>query len=220
MQEIKHIIFDFDGTLADTWPVMYQACAGVFQRHDNRKVSIEDIYGMAGPTELQIIDRHLANREQVETAISEFLADYEQHHEELVERNAAIAELLRTLKLEGFGLALFTGKSRKTLHISLDKLGWEIDFDKIVTGDDVEKRKPSAEGIEQILSTLGWSREHTIFVGDSNDDMQAGQEAGVSTFAAQWMSVVQDKHYRIQPERIFDSVEKFGQFVVDRLAKS
>ncbi|OBZ12574.1 HAD family hydrolase [Bacillus sp. FJAT-26390] len=217
MQEIKSIIFDFDGTLADTWPVMYQACAGVFQRHDNREVSIEDIYAMAGPTELQIIERHLANREQVETAINEFLADYEQHHEELVERNVAIAQMLSTLRQAGFGVALFTGKSRRTLDISLDKLGWDVGFDKIVTGDDVQKRKPSAEGIHQILSALGWAREQTIFVGDSNDDMQAGEEAGVRTFAAQWMAVVQDKHYRIQPERIFDSAEEFQQFVMERL---
>ncbi len=218
MREIKHIIFDFDGTLADTWPVMFMACAGVFERHDNRKITIEDIYKVAGPTELQIIEMHLSNRDRVDVAVSEFLADYEQHHEELVERNVEIAELLRDLRQAGLGIALFTGKSRRTLDISLDKLGWEITFDQIVTGDDVAKRKPSAEGIEQILSGLGWSREHTVFVGDSNDDMLAGQEAGMRTFAAQWMSIVQDKHYRIEPERVFDRVEAFKQFVLEQLA--
>ncbi|OMF29401.1 hypothetical protein BK133_17860 [Paenibacillus sp. FSL H8-0548] len=219
MREIKHIIFDFDGTLADTWPVMYLACAAVFQKHDNRKVSIEDLYAMAGPTEPQIIEQHLVNRESVEIAVNEFLFDYEQHHEELVERNAAIADLLGSLRQAGVGMALFTGKSRRTLDISLNKLGWEISFDKIVTGDDVKKRKPSAEGIDQILNELGWPREHTIYVGDSNDDMQAGDEAGLRTFAAQWMAVVQDKHYQIEPEQMFSDVDEFKKFVWGQLAE-
>ncbi|CAM4212907.1 HAD superfamily hydrolase (TIGR01549 family) [Paenibacillus endophyticus] len=216
MGTIKHIIFDFDGTLADTWPVMYMAVAGVFRRHDRREISIEDIYAVAGPTELQIIETHLRNREQVKAAVSEFLTDYEQHHDELVERSSAIAELLRTLREAGFGLALFTGKSRRTLDISLEKLRWETEFDHIITGDDVEKRKPSAEGIHRILDKLGWSREHTIFVGDSNDDMLAGQEAGMRTFAAQWMSIVQDKHYLVEPERIFSDIGAFQAFVLSQ----
>ncbi|WP_138752286.1 HAD family hydrolase [Paenibacillus sinopodophylli] len=216
MSTVKHIIFDFDGTLADTWPVMYMAVAGVFRRHDSREITIEDIYAVAGPTELQIIERHLQNRDQVEQAINEFLSDYEQHHDELVERSESIVELLAALRKAGFGLALFTGKSRRTLDISLEKLGWETKFDHIITGDDVEKRKPSAEGIHRILDKLGWSREHTIFVGDSNDDMQAGQEAEVRTFAAQWMSIVQDKHYRTQPERIFSDVDDFRAFVLSQ----
>lgn len=220
MNEIKHIIFDFDGTLADTWPAMFQACAAVFLKHDNRKVSMEDLYAMAGPTEPQIIEQHLVNRDCVEIAVNEFLLDYEQHHEELVERNTAIVELLCSLQQAGIGMALFTGKSRRTLDISLDKLGWEISFDKIVTGDDVKKRKPSAEGIYQILNELGWSREHTIYVGDSNDDMQAGQESGLRTFAAQWMSVVQDKHYHIEPEQIFIDVNDFKKLVWGQLAGS
>jgi len=220
LKPIKHIIFDFDGTLADTWPVMYQVIAGVFQRYDGRQVLIEDMYALAGPTELQIIEQHLSNREQVEAAITEYVAEYEERHEELVERNTAIADLLVFLQQLGIGIAMFTGKSRRTLDISLDKLKWEVRFDMIVTGDDVEKRKPSAEGIHQILSELGWAKDETIFVGDSNDDMLAGHEAGVRTFAAQWMAVVQDKHYRIEPERIFDEVEAFKKFVCGPLAQA
>lgn len=83
----------------------------------------------------------------------------------------------------------------------------------------MKKRKPSAEGIDQILNELGWPREHTIYVGDSNDDMQAGDEAGLRTFAAQWMAVVQDKHYQIEPEQMFSDVDEFKKFVWGQLAE-
>lgn len=213
MKEIHNIIFDFDGTLANTWPLMFDACKRVFNRHDRRDLTIEDLYLMAGPTEIAIIEKHLANRESVEAAVQGFLADYEQYHEELVEKDESILKLLRDLSHADIGLALCTGKSRRTLEISLEKLEWDVAFDRLVTGDDVDKPKPSPEGIVQIVNELKWNPENTIFVGDSNDDMQAGNAAGIRTFAARWMNFVQDKEYRIQPELAFASIEAFRTYI-------
>lgn len=213
MGNIKHIIFDFDGTLANTWPVMFHACVSVFEKYDNRTLVIEDLYEMTGPTELRIIHQYLGDRDKVDAAVEDFVAHYEEQHEELVERDEAITDLLADLQQSGVGLALFTGKSRRTLDISLAKLGWNIPFSHIVTGDDVENSKPSPEGIHRIMDKLGWSREHTVFVGDSNDDMQAGRDAGVRTFAARWMSMVQDKDYRVPPERAFENLEDFRSYL-------
>jgi HAD superfamily hydrolase (TIGR01549 family) len=217
MSGIKHIIFDFDGTLANTWPVIIHGCVNVFQKHDNRELTVADIHAMAGPTELKIIEKYLINQAMAATAVEEFVTDYENHHEAMVERDEAILNLLRNLQQSGVGLALFTGKSRRTLEISLSKLGWDIVFDKIVSGDDVQNSKPSPEGIFHILEALNWDRKDTVFVGDSNDDMQAGREAEVRTFAAQWMSMAQDSHYRIQPERTFDNLPDFYTFIKEHI---
>jgi len=217
MGKIKHIIFDFDGTLANTWPVIFHCCVHVFQKHDNRELTLTDIHAMTGPTELKIIEMHLANQAMAAAAVEDFVADYENQHEALVERDEAILNLLRHLRQSGVGLALFTGKSRRTLEISLRKLGWDIVFDKIVSGDDVRHSKPSPEGILQILEAMSWDRKDTIFVGDSNDDMQAGRDAQVRTFAAQWMPMTQDSHYRIQPERIFDHLPDFYAFIEEHI---
>jgi len=217
MDAIRNLIFDFDGTLADTLPVMGHAFANAFRKYDNRELNFGDFNRMSGPTEFGIIRLHLKNKELAETAIEEFVADYERHHESLVRKNDEIAALLRDLKQAGAGLALFTGKARRTLDISLAKLGLELPFDKIVTGDDVTRSKPAPEGILRILDALGWSREDTVYIGDSNDDMRAGHDAGVRTFAAQWMPNVQARQYAPAPERVFASIGEFRAYLAGRV---
>ncbi|MBN2980214.1 MULTISPECIES: HAD family hydrolase [Cohnella] len=217
MGSIKHLIFDFDGTLADTLPVMIRALGNAFRKHDGRELDFGDFNRMSGPSELGIIRLHLQRQEFADAAIEEFVAEYELYHEEMVEKNEEIASLLRDLHDAGAGLALFTGKSRRTLDISLAKLGLALPFDRIVTGDDVAKSKPSPEGILQILDALGWNREDTVFVGDSNDDMRAGRDAGVRTFAAQWMPTVQAKEYPIPPERVFASLGEFRSYLAEHV---
>jgi HAD superfamily hydrolase (TIGR01509 family) len=170
-----------------------------------------------GPTELVAIERNLTNREHIAAATEAFLAEYEAAHEAMVERNEDIVEILRELRASGKGLALFTGKSRKTLDISLTKLNWQVPFDYIVTGDDIIQPKPSPEGIEQILGAMKWHREETVFVGDSLDDQLAGRDAGILTIAAGWMNMKQDSHEHIPSERVFEQLSSFRAYLAERL---
>ena len=45
------IIFDFDGTLANTLPLIYDSFQKLFQKYDNRLITPEEIRSMFGPTE-------------------------------------------------------------------------------------------------------------------------------------------------------------------------
>lgn len=170
-----------------------------------------------GPSEIEIIRRTLINQAASEEAIEFFLADYEKNHEAMVEHNQEIADLLHDLQDAGIGLALFTGKSRRTLDISLAKLDWNVSFDKIVTGDDVIRSKPSPEGIEQILDSLKWNREETDYVRDSSNDMLAGRDAGIRTLAAQWMTIVQDQEYKATLNQQFHTLDSFRSYLANRI---
>lgn len=219
MNPIKHIIFDFDGTLANTLPVLLHASQQIFSKYDGRDITPDDFRRMLGPTEPVIIARNLRNRAQADEAVEAFIKAYEEAHERMAPPLPEIVQLLKEMKAAGLGLALFTGKSRQTLTISLAKLNWPISFDYIVTGDDVREPKPSPEGLEQILKAMNWTREETIFVGDSNDDQLAGESAGIRTLAAGWMPMKQDSQAHIPPERIFTDLERFKAYVRQHLAQ-
>jgi haloacid dehalogenase superfamily, subfamily IA, variant 1 with third motif having Dx(3-4)D or Dx(3-4)E len=215
---IRNIVFDFDGTLANTLPIIVNALQRVFKEHDGFDLGYDDFIRLAGPSELGIIELNLKNRERLEAATEQFLSHYNEKHHEFVEPVEEIALLLKDLAEAGVRMALFTGKARRTLDISLAKLRMNLAFDQIVTGDDVKESKPSPEGLHAILGSLGWNREDTIFIGDSNDDMEAGAAAGVRTYAAQWMPAVQSKEYATPPLLTFYSVEEFRAFLAGEVA--
>jgi pyrophosphatase PpaX len=70
--KIKAIIFDFDGTLADTLPVCFSAFQAVFRKFDNRELTPEEIKAMFGPSETGIIRRNLINTDH-ENAIELYM---------------------------------------------------------------------------------------------------------------------------------------------------
>ncbi|MBL2346880.1 HAD family hydrolase, partial [Klebsiella pneumoniae] len=56
---LRTIIFDFDGTLADTLPLCYYSFQNVFWQFDNKKITEAEILSMFGPSEVGIIHENL-----------------------------------------------------------------------------------------------------------------------------------------------------------------
>lgn len=94
---MKAIIFDFDGTIANTLPICYYSFQSVFKEFDNRDLSNEDIKAMFGPSETGIIRENLIhlNKEQ---AIEMYYEKYLENHLQLVKPNLEMDELLKYIK--------------------------------------------------------------------------------------------------------------------------
>ncbi|WP_219838248.1 HAD family hydrolase [Paenibacillus sp. R14(2021)] len=205
---IKAVVFDFDGTLADTLPVCFYAFRRLFSEIDRRELTDDEIVGMFGPSETGIIQENLANQAAAEAAIAQFYQHYDAMHDELVTPNPDIQRLLMRLRGEGIGLGVVTGKARRSLDISMRKLGMDNVFDIIVTGDDVELPKPHPEGIFKALAALGSQPDEALFIGDSHADIKAGKAAGVLTIGVHWLPTVQSQAFEPQPDYLFRSTRE------------
>ncbi|MEN0642500.1 HAD family hydrolase [Alkalicoccobacillus gibsonii] len=183
---MKTILFDFDGTLANTLPVCFKAFQDVFHSFDEVELTDEDIVKMFGPSETGII-RNQLNHTDVEAAIECYYASYSEHHTKLVEKDEDIRVLLNKLKSSGYRLGIITGKAQRSLDISLQALELHSYFDVLISGDDVNKPKPDSEGIELALQTLGAHKGDAIYLGDSDADLLAGQRAHVQTGEVHWL---------------------------------
>jgi pyrophosphatase PpaX len=214
--DIKAVLFDFDGTLADTLPVCFYAFRRVFKEFDNREVSDNEIISMFGPSETGIIHENLSKKASVEGAINKYYTYYDELHNKLVENRDDILDLLRRIKSMGIKLGIVTGKARKSLEISMDKLGMNNLFDVIITGDDVERPKPNPEGVLSAISTLGLPKYQTIFVGDSNADIRAGKDAGILTIGVHWLPTVQSLNFEIIPDYMFKTTSELGAFLENK----
>lgn len=205
---MKAVLFDFDGTLADTLPVCFLAFEAVFREFDDREVTSGEIKAMFGPSETGIIRENLKNNNH-EKAIELYYEIYRDQHDNMVKKNEAIHTLLRQLKTSGYKLGIVTGKARRSLDLSLDSLELNNIFDVIVTGDDVELPKPDPEGINKALEELGLSNKEAIFLGDSDADILAGKQASVYTIGVHWLPNFQTIEFSIQPDEVFSDISEF-----------
>ncbi|MEH7238014.1 HAD family hydrolase [Bacillus sp. JJ1562] len=205
---MKAIIFDFDGTLADTLPVCFYAFQAVFKEFDNTEVTPDEIKAMFGPSETGIIRENL-NDSNHDKAIELYYEKYSEKHQDLVLENKEINDLLLLLKREGYKLGIVTGKASRSLLISLDCLNMNDIFDVIITGDDVTIPKPHPEGINKALAQLNIKNTDAIFLGDSDADILAGKQANVHTIGVQWLPNYQTLEFSVQPDQKLSKVNEF-----------
>lgn len=149
-QNIRAAIFDFDGTLADTLLLCYHSFRIAFKAFDGKDFKDEEIRSMFGPSE---------------PAIDLYFKTYTENHDDFVIRNNKMHTMITGLKDKGIQLGIVTGKSKKSLEISLEHLGMEDLFECKICGDDVDRPKPNSEGIFTVLSELNLEKDEVVFLG-------------------------------------------------------
>jgi pyrophosphatase PpaX len=112
-----------------------------------------------------------------------------QYELENIEETDPILETIFFIKQkELFGIskdvkfAIFSLNTRKTILKSLDIAGIRNQIDLIIGREDVRKWKPEPEGLLVIQDYFKVPKEEVIFLGDSDTDIQAGQNAGIDAF--------------------------------------
>ncbi|WP_255731240.1 HAD family hydrolase [Solibacillus palustris] len=205
---MKAVVFDFDGTLANTLPICFYAFQTVFKEFDKRDLTTIEIKEMFGPSETGIIRNNLLNPNK-EDAIEYFYKKYSELHKSLVVDNPEILELLKSLKEAEIKIGIFTGKAKRSLDISIKALDMEGLFDVIITGDDVVIPKPDPEGLLKALHLLKVENSEAIYIGDSDADIVAGIQANVYTIGVQWLPEYQTSEFSVQPDSILKSVKEF-----------
>ncbi|CAM3867833.1 HAD family hydrolase [Alkalicoccus chagannorensis] len=206
---MKAVLFDFDGTLADTLPLCYKAFQHVFETFDQRSLSEADIRGMFGPSETGIIRDNLENS-RVEEAIEAYYDVYEREHAAFVQQEPALTELVQVMKEQGWLLGIVTGKAQRSLDLSLDALGLREYIDVEVSGDDVATPKPHPEGLELALNQLGVAAHEAVYVGDSDADFEAGARAGMKTIGVRWLPGYEPAAWTQTPDFTCDSTKSWA----------
>lgn len=186
-------LFDLDGTIADTLPLIYLAFNEALHPVLGRELSPREIRAAFGPPDHAII-RSMVPAERAPEAIERYLAAYSREHDALVTEHDEMSEILRACKAAGMRTGVVTGKSRETAIVTLESLGLMDAIDVLYAGDDVERQKPDPEALVKALLDLGHGRDEAgVFIGDSAADVIAGRGAGLTTVAVTWGSPDHDE---------------------------
>ena len=92
-------------------------------------------------------------------------------------------EIAKSVKRRGLKLGIFSGNNIASIKYLLETTGVGANlFDPIFGRDNVKTWKPSPEGIIETLEMWGLKKNEIVYVGDSDLDKEAGEQAGVETF--------------------------------------
>lgn len=215
MQKIKGVIFDLDGTLANTLPLCIRAFRESVQPLINRTITDEEIIATFGPSEEGTI-RALAP-DHYEKGISDYLHFYKTLHGTCPRPFAGIKDLLKVLQEKDVRIGMVTGKGKHSTAISLEQFGILPFFELIETGAAHGPRKP--EGIRAILQQwTGIEKEEVVYVGDAPSDIEACRKVGIPVVAAAWAETAEPaKLEELHPDKLFYRVEDFAGWIEGRL---
>jgi pyrophosphatase PpaX len=211
MPKLHHLscmIFDVDGTLAQTNPLIFATFNHVTETHLGRTFTPREIVALFGPPEEGAVEK-LFGSAMVPRIMDEMCAYYRAHHSRLASAPAGLKPVLELLRRHRVRLAVFTGKGRRTASITLDELGMTAFFEHVVTGNDVRAFKPDPEGILQVLELFDVPANETVMVGDSMADLSAARDAGVTFAAVLWDAYDRHRVLEAGPDLVFHTTNEF-----------
>lgn len=178
---LKLLIFDLDGTLADTGQDITDALNYALKPYGAKNYSVEETKMLVGSGISALLASLLpsdrtspADRKEVE---ARFLNFYSKH---LLDNTVAYPHVNETLeKLNGYRKAVLSNKRTEYSKDILQQLGIAGHFDIIWGSDSVREKKPSPVPILDLLNKLQIPKEKAAIIGDSNYDVEAGRAAGV-----------------------------------------
>jgi HAD superfamily hydrolase (TIGR01549 family) len=208
VSRFQTVVFDFDGTIASTLPLIYRVFNAVLEPRIGKRIPDAELRSHFGPPDQVILGRYVGEAEQA-TAFDEYIALYERDHNDYVELFEGMREILVDLKAAGTRIGVMTGKSRISAQISLRELGIADLIAVLVAGDDVTMPKPHPEGVIAALAQLGHpDGETAAMVGDSSADIHAGRDAGATTIAVTWGVPEHDDLFAAHPDVVCRTTEE------------
>jgi pyrophosphatase PpaX len=179
------VIFDLDGTLADTFPTVMRSYNQVMLDYTGRTWTLEEMLPHFGPPEDVIFKKFIQDGSRHEAALEDYYRLIEADGVE-IKPFAGMRELLAELRAAGNKLAVFTGATTRAGRIRLRHACLLEFFDEVLGSDGLSNYKPHPEGLWRLLKQFKVAPQAAIFIGDSPLDMLAGRDAGVTTAAVLW----------------------------------
>ena len=185
----KAVIFDLDGTLVNS---IYDLADGVNFALDKNGYPThpeESYLIFVGNGIKKLIERALGDK-ATEQTVAKVRADFETYYRDhCCDRTRAyegIAELLDTFKKNGVKLAVCSNKAQKFTEYIVNTIFGENTFDFVYGQRPELLMKPAPDCIFFVAENLGVTIEECIYIGDSNVDIMAGNNAGVDTLGVTW----------------------------------
>lgn len=183
----KLVLFDFDGTLADSAPDLAATANRMRKEHGLPELPYNALrpyasHGARGLLKVALdINPDHPNYAELR---AQFLQNYHDHMTELTHLFEGIAPMLKQLEQAGYTWGIVTNKLEYLALPLIRHLGLSQSCAVTVGGDTTQHTKPHPEPLLYAARQAGFAPADCLYVGDDLRDIQAGQAAGMATMVA------------------------------------
>ncbi|MBI2543513.1 MAG: HAD family hydrolase [Candidatus Aenigmarchaeota archaeon] len=176
---IKVILLDLDGTLIDSRKCVGELYNHIAERNKLKPPTSEEVDSVFHIPLIQGLMRIYGIPESEAARISEVRYDVYDRILPLIEVDSNAGNVLGNLKRR-YKLGIVTGRGSTTYRI-LNMFGLQSYFDIVVDRTQYANAKPHPECLHVAMKKLGFKPEETVYVGDGGVDVQAANDAGVTS---------------------------------------
>lgn len=195
------MIFDFDGTLADSYAAIAASVNHVRSRHGLAPLPVDEVKRHVGRGAEYLLE-HTAPA----GSLPENLAIYREHHPTVMRSMTRLlpgaAELIPALHRRGQKIGLCSNKPRVFSLGILEHFKLIPYFGAVLGPGDVPAPKPAPDMLQAAMEVLGVTTDQALYVGDMTVDIQTARGAGVCVWAVPTGSESREVVERAKPDRM------------------
>lgn len=185
----NYVIFDLDGTLANTVEDLANAVNYGLKKNNLPVHPTDAYYHFVGNGVINLIKRALGNScsdKLVQQLKSDFDCYYGEHNLDKTVGYAGVYDMLKLLQEKNIKMAVLSNKPHSFVGDILDKLFPGITFAAAWGKKDKFKIKPDPQSLFALMEEIGADKATTLYVGDSDVDVQTAINGNVDFAGAEW----------------------------------
>ena len=183
------VIFDLDGTLLDTLDDLANAVNAALVAHGLKTRTREEVCAFVGNGIKNLIERAIGQKEypDFESVFGYFKSYYKEHCAEKTKPYEDILKLLKILKARGVKKGVVSNKADFATKLLVKE--YFCDLLDLAMGENEAagiNKKPAPDWVLAMINDFGASKETTVYIGDSDVDIQTAKNAGVVCISCTW----------------------------------
>lgn len=217
MSKIKNLIFDFDGTLVDTAPLIIKTMQAAMKELQLPEKSEEDCRATIG---LRLEEIPGVLWPEIPNLAERYTSTYRKIFDELkrplnVVCFPDVVDSLRCLHASGYCMAIASSRSHKSLEDYVNLFDLSDCFSMLIGGNDVVHGKPAPDPVLLILKAQKWNPKETLAIGDAPVDILMGKAAGTLTCGVTYGNSSYEKLDAVHPDFVITSFKRLRMMLSD-----
>jgi pyrophosphatase PpaX len=203
------VLFDLDGTLADTVDLIVASYRHALAVVLDAELPERELRSWIGrPLRSTVAEAFPEQADRVEEVVRVYREWNLDHHDEMIREIPGVDELLADLEARGARLGVVTAKIAQTADLGLRATGLHPRISVLAGAETTDRHKPEPDPLLHACRTLDVEPGECVYVGDSVYDLQAARAAGMAAIGVTWGAGRREDLTAESPDAVVDEVDE------------